>query len=56
MSVPRVSFIRALYDLFYISLARFQPGARLFAWNLVAANTAGLFFPGWSRRCSGPPF
>ena len=44
MSVPRVSFIRALYDLFYISLVRFQPKARVFAWNLVAANTAGLFF------------
>jgi hypothetical protein len=43
-SVPRVSFIRALFDLFYISLVRFQPKARVFAWNLVAANTAGLFF------------
>ncbi len=44
MSAPRVSFVRALYDLFYISLVRFQPKARVFAWNLVAANTAGLFF------------
>jgi hypothetical protein len=43
-SLPRVSFPRALYDLFYISLVRFQPKARVFAWNLVAANVAGLFF------------
>ena len=42
--LPRVPFPRALYDLFYISLVRFQPKARVFAWNLVAANTAGLFF------------
>jgi hypothetical protein len=41
---PRVSFVRALYDLFYISLVKFQPQARVFAWNLVAANTAGLLF------------
>ncbi len=39
-----MAFIRALYDLFFISLVRFQPKARVFAWNLVAANTAGLFF------------
>ena len=52
-----MAFIRALYDLFFISLVRFQPKARVFAWNLVAANTAGLFFfPNRSRRCFGPPF
>jgi hypothetical protein len=46
MSSSRVSFVRALYDLFYVSLVKFQPKARVFAWNLVAANTAGLlFFP-----------
>ena len=44
MTASRVSFIRALYDLFYISLVRFQPKARAWAWNLVAANAAGLFF------------
>jgi hypothetical protein len=40
----RVSFVRALFDLFFISLVKFQPKARFFAWNLVAANTAGLVF------------
>jgi hypothetical protein len=40
----RVSFVRALYDLFRISLLEFRPKARAFAWNLVAANTAGLLF------------
>ena len=38
------AFLRALYDLFFISLVRFQPKARVFAWNLVAANIAGFFF------------
>jgi hypothetical protein len=41
---PRVSFARALYRLFYVSLVEFHPKARVFAWNLVAANTAGLLF------------
>jgi hypothetical protein len=41
---PRVSFARALYRLFYISLVKFHPKARVFGWNLVAANTAGLLF------------
>jgi len=46
MSASRVSFVRALFLLFYISLVRFKPGPRAFAWNLVAANIAGfLFFP-----------
>ncbi|GKS59291.1 hypothetical protein YTPLAS18_28180 [Nitrospira sp.] len=46
MSSSNVSFVRALYCLFYISLVRFKPGPRAFVWNLVAANTAGfLFFP-----------
>ena len=40
----RVSFVRALFDLFYVSLVRFKPRSRAFAWNLVAANTAGLVF------------
>lgn len=40
----RVSFVRALFDLFYISLVRFKPGPRAFAWNLVAANCTGLLF------------
>jgi hypothetical protein len=44
LSSTRVSFVRALYDLFYISLVRFKPKPRAFAWNLVAANTAGLLF------------
>jgi hypothetical protein len=44
MSTSRVSFVRALFFLFYVSLVRFKPGARAFAWNLVAANTAGLLF------------
>jgi hypothetical protein len=44
MSPSRVSFVRALFFLFYISLVRFKPKARAFAWNLVAANTAGLLF------------
>jgi hypothetical protein len=44
MSSPRVSFIRALFLLFYISLVQFKPGPRAFAWNLVAANIAGLMF------------
>lgn len=46
MSPSKVSFVRALFMLFYISLVRFKPWPRAFAWNLVAANTAGfLFFP-----------
>jgi hypothetical protein len=46
MSSTKVSFFHALFSLFYISLVRFKPGPRAFAWNLVAANTAGfLFFP-----------
>ena len=44
MSTHRVSFVRALFFLFYVSLVRFKPGARAFAWNLVAANMAGLLF------------
>lgn len=44
MSTSRVSFVRALFFLFYVSLVRFKPGARAFAWNLVAANMAGLLF------------
>lgn len=40
----RVSFVRALYNLFYIPLVRFEPMPRAFAWNLVAANTTGLLF------------
>ena len=44
MSPSRVSFVRALFDLFYISLVRFKPKPRAFAWNLVAANCTGLLF------------
>jgi len=44
MSSSRVSFVRALFLLFYISLVRFKPGPRTFAWNLVAANIAGFLF------------
>jgi hypothetical protein len=44
MSSSGVSFVRALFYLFYISLVRFKPRARAFAWNLVAANSAGLLF------------
>ncbi len=44
MSSSGVSFVRALFLLFYISLVRFKPGPRAFAWNLVAANIAGLMF------------
>jgi hypothetical protein len=52
--IEPVAFIRALYDLFFISLVRFQPKARVFAWNLVAANTAGLLEPSRprSRACT----
>jgi hypothetical protein len=44
MSTHRVTFVRALFYLFYVSLVRFKPGPRAFAWNLVAANMAGLLF------------
>jgi hypothetical protein len=40
----RVSFVEAMYQLFYIPLVRFKPTARLFVWNLVAANITGLLF------------
>ena len=44
MKNPLASFVRALVDVFVISLVRFKPAPRLWARNLVAANTAGLFF------------